>query len=208
MRYISVRREIEGALPTVMELLRKRGENDALRVMAQAEIDLQETGYDNWNGGTEIWTAYLRIPVPLFVSVESARDQVAQTILKNLELVVGRDRGFCVSVEISPAKMAPLGQKISDGRISDRTRAAVLDEMRARGTVWFGALDEVDYLGRIFDHASLAVIVELWPEMGDGGLRRRCIEAGVRSLPDPSEGAIRHGRRYHDHPVSPAGFDC
>lgn len=155
MRYISVRREIEGALPTVMELLRKRGENAALRVMAQAEIDLQETGCDNWNGGTELWTAYLRIPVPLFVSVESARDQVAQTILKNLELVVGRDGGFWVSVEISPAKMAPLGQKISDGRISDRTRAAVLDEMRARGTVWFGALDEIDYLGRIFDLSSM-----------------------------------------------------
>lgn len=104
MRYVSVRRGIEGALPTVMELLRQRGEDDALRVMAQAEIDLQETGYDNWNGGTELWTANLRIPVALFVSVEPTRGQVAQTILKNLELVLGRDGGFCVSVEVSPRR--------------------------------------------------------------------------------------------------------
>jgi len=27
---------------------------------------------------------------------------------------------------------------------------------------------------------------------------------GCQSLPEPPEGAIRHGRRYHDHPASPA----
>ena len=54
MRYLSIRRQIEGALPTVVELLRAKGEDDALRVITQAEIDLQQTGIDNWNGGTEL----------------------------------------------------------------------------------------------------------------------------------------------------------
>lgn len=155
MRYISVRREIEGALPTVMDLLRLRNEKDALQVMRQAEIDLQETGYDNWNGGTELWSAFFRIQPSLFISIEKRREHVTQIIRENLEKVVGRDGGFWVAVEILPAKVLPRGQKDPDGRISERTRAAILDEMRARSTLWFGALDEIAFLSRIFDLTSL-----------------------------------------------------
>lgn len=48
MRYLSIRREIEGALPTVVELLREKNELEALRVMMQADIEFLKTGYDNW----------------------------------------------------------------------------------------------------------------------------------------------------------------
>lgn len=174
MRYVSIRREIEGALPTVIDMLRQRGENDALQVMAQAEIDLQETGHDNWNGGTELWTAYFRIPVSLFISVEAKRDQIAHVIRENLELVIGRDSGFWVTAEISPAKILPRGQKVPDGRISERTRAAVLDEMRARNTVWFGALDEIGFLSRIFDLSSLPSTDNRF-ENAEGDIWQHCV---------------------------------
>lgn len=70
MRYLSIRREIEGSLPTVAELLRQKGEHDALRAMSQADIEIDEVGYDNWDGGTELWTVFLRVPVSVFVSIE------------------------------------------------------------------------------------------------------------------------------------------
>ena len=44
MRYLSIRREIEGSLPTVAELLRQKGEHDALRAMSQADIEIDEVG--------------------------------------------------------------------------------------------------------------------------------------------------------------------
>ena len=53
MTYLSTRRQIEGALPTVAEMLRLENEADALRILSLANIELDETGYDNWNGGTE-----------------------------------------------------------------------------------------------------------------------------------------------------------
>ena len=49
----------------------------------------------------------------------------------------------------------PAGRRLSDGKIRERTRAAILDEMRARETVWHGALDEIAFLSRIFDLTSL-----------------------------------------------------
>ncbi|WP_370046847.1 MULTISPECIES: abortive infection family protein [Salipiger] len=155
MRYLSIRREIEGSLPTVAELLRKKGEHDALRAMSQADIEIDEVGYDNWDGGTELWTVFLRVPVSVFVSIEDSRDEIAGIISKNLELVTGKDNGYWVSAEISPMRAPPAGRRLSDGKIRERTRAAILDEMRARETVWHGALDEIAFLSRIFDLTSL-----------------------------------------------------
>ena len=174
MRYLSIRREIEGALPTVAELLRRKDENEAFRAMTQAQIELAETGYDNWNGGTELWTVYLRVPVSVFVSIESRRDEIAGTITKNLELVVGTDNGYWVGVEISPARAPPPGHKIPDGKIGERTRAAVLDELRARETVWFGALDEIGFLSRIFDLSSMPSFDSRF-DSAEGDIWQHCI---------------------------------
>lgn len=155
MRYLSIRREIEGSLPTVAELLRQKSEHDALRAMSQADIEIAKVGYDNWNGDTELWTVFLRVPVSVFVSIEDRRDEIVGIISKNLELVTGKDNGYWVGAEISPMRAPPPGQRLPDGKIGERTRAAVLDEMRARETVWHGALDEIAFLSRIFDLTSL-----------------------------------------------------
>lgn len=155
MRYLSIRREIEGSLPTVAELLRQKGESDALRALSQADIEIAEVGHDNWNGGTELWTVFLRVPVSVFVSIEDRRDGIAEIISKNLELVMGKDNGYWVRAEISPMRAPPSGRRLPDGKLGERTRAAILDEMRARDTVWYGALDEVAFLSRVFDLTSL-----------------------------------------------------
>ncbi|MBN7787555.1 abortive infection family protein [Ponticoccus gilvus] len=123
--------------------------------MSQADIEIAEVGYDNWNGGTELWTVFLRVPVSVFVSIEDSRNEIAGIISKNLELVTGKDNGYWVSAEISPMRAPPPGWRLPDGKISERTRAAVLDEMRARETVWHGGLDEIAFLSRIFDLTSL-----------------------------------------------------
>ncbi|WP_414833029.1 abortive infection family protein [Afifella sp. YEN Y35] len=174
MRYLSIRREIEGALPTVAELLRQKDENEALRVVTQAEIEIAETGYDNWNGGTEIWTIFLRIPVGIFVPIEERRGDIANTITNNLKLVVGDDNGFWVGVEISPMRASAPGRSVPDGKISERTRAAVLDEMRARETLWFGALNEIGFLSRIFDLSSMPSFDSRY-DNAEGDIWQHCV---------------------------------
>lgn len=155
MRFLSARREIEGALPTVVELLRQKAETQALHVLTQAEIEIAETDYDNWNGGTAIWTIFCRVPVGVFVPIEDHRSEISDAIRENLELVVGRDNEYWVTVDISPKRAPSPRDRVPDGRISQRTRSAVLDEMRARDTVWHGALDEIAFLSRVFDLKTL-----------------------------------------------------
>ena len=67
MRNLSIRREIEGTLPTVAELLRYKNESDALRILQLADIELVERR-DDWDN--EIWVACLRVPVGDFVPIE------------------------------------------------------------------------------------------------------------------------------------------
>ena len=155
MRYLSTRRQIEGALPTVVDLLRARGEKAALRVLTLAEIDLQHTDNDNWNEGTELWTAFIRLPVAAYVEVEADLKRIVDVINTNLQLVCCNDQGFWVAATITPAKARPHGLGAADGRLGLRTRSALLDELRARGTVWFGSLDEVSFLSHIYDLSSM-----------------------------------------------------
>ena len=155
MTPLSTRRHIEGTLPTVVEMLRLKNEVDALRVMTLAEVDFDQVGYDNWDGGTELWTARLRIPVDIFVSIEDKVECLIEVIDKNISTVLGKDTGFWLNVEIGPQTLPPPNFKSPDGTISAKTRAAVLDELRAKETIWYGEANEVDFLNGIFDLASM-----------------------------------------------------
>lgn len=174
MRYLSIRRQIEGALPTVIELLRAKDEDDALRVITQAEIDLKQTGIDSWNGGTELWTIYIRLPVSVFVSIETLRQEIADVINRNIQLVFGKDEGLWVYAEITLLRTAQNSSKVADGKNGPRTRAALLDEMRARGTIWFGALDEIAFLSRIYDLTTMPSRDSRY-ETAEGDIWQHCI---------------------------------
>ena len=152
MRNLSIRREIEGTLPTVAELLRHKNESDALRILQLADIELIERS-DDW--GHEIWVATLRVPVGDFVPIEQDKRQLSDVISSNMDTVLGSDIEFSIRIEIAPRKLPPPGSKIPDGNVSDRTRTAVLDEMRARDTIWSGSLDETVFLSRVFDLSTM-----------------------------------------------------
>ena len=120
MRYLSVRREIEGSLPTVAELLRQKGEDDAFRVMNQADIEIAQVGYDSWNGSTELWTVFLRVPVSVFVSIEGRRDEIAGIISKKSRTRHGQ--GLWILDE---------RRDLADARVAPRTRTAEWQDWRS-----------------------------------------------------------------------------
>ena len=171
---LSTRRQIEGALPTVIEMLRLKDEVDALRVLAMAEVELDQVGHDNWNGGTEIWAARLRIPVDLFVSIEDKVEHLSQVIDKNMGTVLGKNTGFWLNVEIGPKMLSKPDSDSPEGTISAKTRSAILDELRARETIWFGNLSEVDFLNRIFDLATMPSLDDRF-ETAEGDIWQHCI---------------------------------
>jgi len=153
--YVSPRREIEAALPTVVDMLRLRREMHALDVLSQAEIELGQTDYDNWNGGTTTWTANLRVPPDVFLSIQSEAHRITDVIKGDIEQVLGPKAGFWVRVEIGVRRVVPSGAGVTTGFIGPDIQCAVLDEMRVRQTVWYGTLDQVRFLERLFDLSVL-----------------------------------------------------
>ena len=138
MNYLSTRRQIEGALPTAAELVQLKSEVHALRILTLADIELVETGYDNWNGGTELWTAYLRVPVSEFVAVEQQSEHIAQIISANIDAVLGKDVGFWVRVETRPQTTLPTGS--TTGKVLQMSihGDAAAEPWRRRGVFGWG----------------------------------------------------------------------
>ena len=155
MHSLSTRRQLEAVIPTVAEMLRLKHEVDALQILSLADIELFQSGHDNWNGGTDIFTASLSVPVSMFVPIEDKKKMLADIISENISTVLGDEAGFWVAVEINPQRISSPAPNALDGDIKRATSSAVLDEMRARGTVWSGALNQVEFLSRIFDLTSM-----------------------------------------------------
>lgn len=53
---------LEVVLGTVHNLLVAEGMTDAAALVSQYPARAEQTSFDNWNGGTEIWTIYFEVP--------------------------------------------------------------------------------------------------------------------------------------------------
>lgn len=174
MSPLSTRRQIESALLTVAEMLRHKDELNALRILNLAEVDLVHISNDNWNGGTEIWKACLRLPIHMFVSIEKNVKHLVEVIDNNISIVLGKDARIWLDVEIGPQIVPPKNFESPDGTIRTNTQAAVLDELRARKTVWYGDVNEVDFLNEIFDLDSMPSFDSRF-ENAEGDIWQHCI---------------------------------
>jgi len=94
---------VDSVLHTVAELLRQQGQGHALEVLEAAETRIEETGYDNWNGGTNLYTLTLVLPVRQFVKVEPDAEKIEQAIGNRLSTVLRAAGGYGVEgVRIHP----------------------------------------------------------------------------------------------------------
>ena len=60
---------------TAKRIAEHRGAKDEVLVLAQASARLIETGYDGWNGGTDLYTMTLEIPVALYARIEDDKNR-------------------------------------------------------------------------------------------------------------------------------------
>lgn len=97
-----------------------RGANPEAALLAQAKASLIETGYDNWNGGTEFFTLTLEVPLEAYVRVEPERDRLESSILKRIQDLTRAEGGRAVTqVVISPELEDIESEALDDGTIVD-----------------------------------------------------------------------------------------
>ena len=57
---------------TAAQIARLQGASLEAAVLEQAKPSLLETGYDNWNGGTSLYSLMLEVPIPTYAAIDDA----------------------------------------------------------------------------------------------------------------------------------------
>lgn len=87
---------------TTMALLSARGHKDICTLISNAEINVINTDFDNWNGGTYGYTVYIYVDVKTYAANTENISEIERVISEFLnETIRGDERNF-FSVSISP----------------------------------------------------------------------------------------------------------
>jgi len=84
-------------------IARHQGAELDYRVLSQATASLIKTGYDNWDGGTDLYSLILKVPLVLYADIEAHQEALERSILERIKPLVRTEYGNCVSeVVIAP----------------------------------------------------------------------------------------------------------
>lgn len=92
---------------TLARLYALEGNTRGVTVLVHADPTIQQTGWDNWNGGTALYTLYLELPLRLYAQVQPELDALQEELLDRLgQLWKVRLTDWLDSVRISPTLSA------------------------------------------------------------------------------------------------------
>ncbi len=83
--------------------LRKNRVADA-ELLASAKVDIEPTGYDNWDGGTTIWELRLEVPYPDYLAVEKDHREAIEKFIDDVVSPFLPETGHWVKATIKPAE--------------------------------------------------------------------------------------------------------
>lgn len=147
--------EFEAVLATVTELLVAEGLNEAAELVRSAPVRAEITGWDNWNGGTNLWTVSFSVDPGVYAKLGNRRSAFEEQISKRLSAVIEQSTGDQYSVKIVPKIEVRADWREAHGRLSEVVRRNIIDGLALDGVDWSGRLDEVEFLARLFDLKSL-----------------------------------------------------
>lgn len=113
----------EDVVATLAEFFQHQGRSDIVELLDNASAHLEQTDYDNWNGGTYTYGLMLDVPVPIFANVEPNLDEVEKIVSEKLSTICrGYSNDHLNSATISPlttkATRSGLGKKPTEADVS------------------------------------------------------------------------------------------
>lgn len=149
MPYIS--EAYEEYLATASALLIAEGMHEASEVLKYSTPNIEETGFDNWNGGTKIWTIYLQLHPEFYAKLGVNRESLQEQIEQRLNPILEQHTNDWFGVKIVPEVKPQPDWRQSKDDISSSVRQNIFDILRVGNVVWSGKLDEVEFLQRLYD---------------------------------------------------------
>lgn len=80
--------QLQKFINTITELLDANEEFALAEILRSANINAEQTGYDNWNCGIYFYTISIAIAVDKFVKLQSLEIDAETNIKANLELIL------------------------------------------------------------------------------------------------------------------------
>lgn len=146
---------LEQTLATVHALLSSEGMTEAAELVRTYPANAEQTGYDNWNGGTEIWEVQISVPAREFVRLGARRSQLEEQISARMKTVLESNTQDWYAVKILPERERRKDWRAETSGIPRDVRNNILDGLRLELIAWNGALDDVEFLSRLYDLHAL-----------------------------------------------------
>lgn len=141
----------EALLATVEAMLAAEGMAEAAELLREADADVVETGYDNWNGGTHLYTVFLSINPASFGRLGAKRATLEEQITARVKLVYEQDDNSWFSAVIRPRIQPRPDWRTAPAGLSHRVRRNIIDGLKVDNIPWMGALEDVEFLQRLWD---------------------------------------------------------
>ena len=151
----SVADNIDKYLATAAEMLMAEGMTEAADLLRTTASKVEETGYDNWNGGTTIWTVYLAVEPTEYVALGPKRETLEDQIDTRLKAILERFTHDWFGVKITPKVEGRPDWRHAKGDLSREVRQNIIDGLRLENVRWSGRLEEVEFLQRLYDLNAL-----------------------------------------------------
>lgn len=96
-------KDIDILIQNVARFFVSEGNAKLVSILAYAQISAEQTGFDNFDGGTDIYTVYLEIPQILYLEIASELENISQLIQEKLSIFLHRyPNTWISSIKISP----------------------------------------------------------------------------------------------------------
>lgn len=94
----------ESILGTLARLFAADGAAREVAILAHSTPELEQTGYDNWDGGQNFYTLHLNLSLALYTQVETDAESIEKSIQKRLQVLIKQFPSDHIdTVSINPA---------------------------------------------------------------------------------------------------------
>lgn len=143
---------LDRCLGAAYMLLKESGHADAADLLRTSSATIQHDTHDNWNGGTEYWAVVLEVAAPEFARLRKQVKDIEKQIDEALSEAIPP-----TGVDFYSSKLVPIVGQDEDWRASSQAsiprniRRNILDGLRLEQVNLFGALDDTEFLSRIYE---------------------------------------------------------
>ncbi|MGB1763075.1 abortive infection family protein [Alloalcanivorax xenomutans] len=147
--------QLEEIMATVHALLLEEGMREVADLVRNNNFCARQIGYDNWNGGIEIWEVLIEVSPRELVHLGPRKSQMEEQISARLKMVLERETENWYSAKIVPERVKRSNWREEGNDLPRQTRINILDGLRLEDAAWYGELNDVEFLSRIFDLQTL-----------------------------------------------------